>query len=281
MRGAAPLAIVFALATSPAPAGGNCDLARQVGRLDVSSRLLLRETEPGNAARIVTRLAGDLRAVTPPAAAAPLPQPGSPQAMMRDYIGSRETLVQVFDDRGLPAAQDFLRADTTAQAIRDIEAELDCDAPPGSATPGTESSPAAGLQLGERVANGALAATRRHSGATIEENWTVPLFALPALALTIVLLSRLLNRRQDTRYPCDIPAGVTLRDAMLSAHIADMSRGGAKLRTNNAAGPGMRGALHLDSGEVLEFRVAWANAHFIGVTFLHPLEISPKRLLGL
>lgn len=281
MRGAALLGIAFTLAAGPALAGGPCDLARRVGGLDISSRLLLKQTEPVGAARLVDRMADDLRAIEPPAPSAPLPEPGSAQARMRDYIDSREALVQVYDDRGLSAAQDFLRADRTAQAIRSIETELDCHAPTAPGPSGTDGRPASGLQLGTRVANGALSGARRHFGARIEENWTVPLFALPALALTIVLLSRLLNRRQDTRYPCDIPAQITLRGHVLDVRIADISRGGGKLRAANAADLGTRGAIRLDSGEVLEFRVAWANAHFIGVTFLHPLEISPKRLLGL
>jgi hypothetical protein len=227
---------------------------------------------------IVGRMADDLQAIAPLPAAT---EPGSSQARMQDYIGSREKLVQVYDDSGLAAAQDFLRADKTAQAIRNIQAELDCGAPEAPARPGGDALPATGLQLGDRVANGALGGARRHLGARIEENWTVPLIALPALALTIVLLSRLLNRRQDQRYPCDVPVEVTLGEAVLNAHVADISRGGAKLRAANAAGPGMRGAIHLDSGVLLEFRVAWANPHFIGVTFHHRLEISPKRLLEL
>lgn len=281
MRGAATLAIIFALGTTSALAGGNCDLARQVGGLDVSSRLLLKETEPANAARIVARMTGDLQAVAPPAPSAPPPERGSAQARMRDYIVSREALVQIYDDRGLPAAQDFLRTDKTAQAIRGIEAALDCGAPPLPAMPGIRGRPATGLQLGERVANGALSGRRRHFGARIEEYRTVPLLAFPALVLTIVLISRLLNRRQNTRYPCNIPVEVKLRDAVLHARIADISRGGAKLCATNSADPGMRGAIVLDSGEVLEFRIAWANAHFIGVTFLESLAISPKHLLGL
>jgi len=276
-----PAASSIAFAASSALANGPCNLARQVGGLDVSSRLLERETQPASAARIVARMEGDLRAIASLAATSAPPGPGSVQARMRDYIGSREALLKAYDDGGLAAAQDFLRVDRAAQSIRSIEAELECGASSVSAASDIHDRPAAELRLGQRAANGALSGGRMRSGARIAENWTVPLVAFPALALTILLLSRLLNRRQDPRHPCDVPAAVILREKMLDARIADISRGGAKLRVTNAACPGTRGRINLDSGEVLEFRVAWANAHFIGVSFLSPLEISPKRLLGL
>jgi len=280
---AAVIASATATLAADALAADECTLARQVSRLDVASKLLLAETDPAGAAALIERMTRALRALEEAGPPDHPATPGSPVARMVDYVGSRAELVRIFADRGLPAVQAFLHSAANAAAdnmMRNIELRLGCGEPDSKLQALGKSAQRTRQLMGARLVDKAPDAGDGPLATTTEDRWKVLLGALAALVALAVALARLMNHRHFPRYPCDIPAQLTLAGETLNGRIADISRNGAKIRIDNTARAGSPGSLHLQGEKTSDFKVVWANSHFIGVVFHPRLGFSPKTLLG-
>jgi len=278
------LAVVIAAnmaLAAPAIAGGDCDLARQVSQLDIASKRLLAETEPARADRIVGRMAADLQALRETNPRSTRMQAGSPAERMQDYIGTREAMVDLYEHQGLPAAKAYLRsgpADAASTSVRDMGALLDCGGESGE-RPGAGTSAAGAGQQQAHALLGRLTLRRGSPAAAFSENRFVPIVAALLLAAVSVATALFLNRRRYVRHACDIPALLMIRNETIFGHVANISRGGAKIRATNEIQDHPRGAVLFEDGRSLPCKVIWSNSHFIGVTFHPKLTYSPRTLI--
>ncbi|WP_238366630.1 PilZ domain-containing protein [Mesobacterium pallidum] len=85
------------------------------------------------------------------------------------------------------------------------------------------------------------------------------------------------QRRMEMRHPCHIPSRVRQGRDETEITIKDLSCMGAKLtRPDRVIGPS-RLWVQVE-GVWLSTRIAWRNAHFIGVAFDHPLNMAQVKL---
>jgi hypothetical protein len=252
--------------------------------IDNSSREALSTTNPDIAAGHIDDLDIALRHLSKSRFlhAAPGGDGAAAPRSLKDFLKTRQSLVDVFRSQGPKAARAWV-ADPLYQAqgfaIYRMFRRLDCSGqgPTGTPEGGPKAPPRSpGTALGRLAAALGLADALGRAQ-PIVPNWNIAILASSSALTCIIVIAARARRRRYRRYNCNIPTQLRIGDAAMPARITNISRTGVQLCAESHFTAGDRGNILLD-GESVRVKVIWVNQHFLGMTFHRRLKFSPKKL---